>query len=59
MLKYKQEKQFFFNELFLAGFGEIAMELNVSIKDKLIKILKEHNITKAGICGSYARNEAN
>lgn len=35
------------------------MELRDSVKDKIIKILKEHNITKAGICGSYARNEAN
>jgi len=59
VLKYKQEKQFFFNELFLAGFGAPAMELNASTKDKLIKILKEHNITKAGIYGSNARNEAN
>jgi len=34
------------------------MELNTSIKKKIIKILKEHNITKAGIYGSYARDEA-
>ena len=35
------------------------MELRDSVKDKIIKILKEHNITKASIYGSYARGEAN
>lgn len=29
----------------------------VSLKKKIVPILKEHNVTKAGIFGSYARGE--
>jgi len=31
----------------------------IEIKDKIIPILKEHRVTRAGIFGSYARGEHN
>lgn len=38
--------------------GDI-MQLKTGHKDKIKKILKEHNIKRAGVFGSYAKNEAN
>ncbi len=35
------------------------MKANESLKEEIKKVLKKHNIEKAGIYGSYARGEAN
>ncbi len=43
------------NQILLWG---IIMELNASIKEKILMVLEEYKITKAGIYGSYARGEA-